>query len=98
MTQGSDGSLTETARAAISQALRSRDLSTVASLADTLRQLAAARLFLRRCTQVGRLTRLRGRPRIHNCGVIVIGERVRIHSTTVPIELAAVGRRPHRDW
>jgi maltose O-acetyltransferase len=52
--------------------------------------MLAARLFLRRCTRVMRFTRLRGRPHIHNEGRIIVGERVVIHSTLVPVELAAM--------
>lgn len=50
--------------------------------------ILAARFLLRRCTSVGARVRLVGRPRIGNQGSIVIGERVLIHSTIVPIELA----------
>jgi len=59
-------------------------------LLHSARQVLAARIFLRHCTKIGRYTRLIGRPRIHNGGRIVIGEKVRIHSTTVPVELAAI--------
>ncbi len=66
-----------------------QDLATLLSVARLAGQVVAARIHLRRCTQVGRLTRLIGRPRVSNNGSIIIGERVRIHSTTVPVELAA---------
>ncbi len=75
--------------AALRQTWESRDPATVLSLLRLARQVLAARLYLRRCTRVGSLTRLIGRPRIMNGGTIIIGERVRIHSTTVPVELAA---------
>lgn len=41
---------------------------------------------LRRCTRVGRLPRVYGAPRITNLGSIVIGEKFRLLSTTVPSE------------
>ncbi len=47
-----------------------------------------ARYYLRRCTRVGLFTRVYGRPKVFNQGTLVIGERVRIWSTTVPAELA----------
>jgi acetyltransferase-like isoleucine patch superfamily enzyme len=49
---------------------------------------ALARLYLRRCTRVGLFTRVYGRPRVVNKGTLLIGERVRIWSTTVPTEFA----------
>ncbi len=50
-----------------------------------------ARYYLRRCTSVGHLVRLHGRPYVYNGGTIVIGDRVRIVSTTVRVELTAFG-------
>lgn len=66
------------------------DASRLWRAAKTLPTLLAARYYLRRCARVGLWTRLEGRPRIYSAGTIIIGERVRIHSTTVPIELAAM--------
>ncbi len=60
------------------------------ALAKLVGEVLAARLYLRGCTRVDHPTRLKGRPRIHNEGRIVIGKRVRIHSTVVPVELATV--------
>lgn len=57
-------------------------------LLDKAQAAALARLYLRRCTRVGQLTRVYGRPRIHNQGTLLIGERVRIWSTTVRTEFA----------
>jgi acetyltransferase-like isoleucine patch superfamily enzyme len=50
-----------------------------------------ARYYLRRCTSVGRLVRLEGRAYVHNDGTIIIGDRVLITGTIVPVELAAIG-------
>ena len=44
---------------------------------------------LRRCTCVGRLPRVYGRPRIANRGAIVIGNKFQFFSTTVPSEMVA---------
>jgi acetyltransferase-like isoleucine patch superfamily enzyme len=52
--------------------------------------MAAARYYLRRCTRVGPLPRVYGRPRIYNKGTFTIGERVRISSTIARTELAAI--------
>jgi len=46
-------------------------------------------ITLRKCTKVGRLVRVYGRPRVHNRGEIVIGDRLVLFSHTVPSELAA---------
>lgn len=86
----SDSDTPDPVRSGLYQALEARNPALLLSMARTAAQLLAARVYLRRCTRVGRLTRLSGRPRIKNGGAIVIGERVRIHSTTVPVELAAV--------
>jgi acetyltransferase-like isoleucine patch superfamily enzyme len=77
-------------RATVRQILQAHDPALLLSAARLAGQVLRARFYLRRCTRVGGLTRLDGRPRILNGGTIVIGERVRIHSTTVPVELAAV--------
>ena len=44
---------------------------------------------LRRCTRVGRLPRVYGRPRITNPGEIAIGDKFLFFSTTVPSEMVA---------
>ena len=51
-----------------------------------------ALLCLRGCTKVGAGVRLKGRPLIQNWGVITIGDRTRIHSTTVRSEFASYRR------
>jgi acetyltransferase-like isoleucine patch superfamily enzyme len=56
-------------------------------LGRKLLQAAAARVYLRRCTRVGRYVRALGRPRIVNWGTLTIGERAIIQSTTVRTEL-----------
>jgi len=53
------------------------------------RHVALGRLYLRKCTRVGRLPRVYGRPRIYNRGEIRIGDRLQLMSQTVPSELAA---------
>lgn len=58
--------------------------------ARKIREVLIARLYLRRCTRLGRYAQLIGRPRIQNAGTLVIGDRVRIHSTIVPVEMATM--------
>jgi len=58
--------------------------------AEKARQVAWARLALRRCQEVGHLTRARGRLVVRNSGVIRIGSRVRLWADPTPIELSAV--------
>lgn len=63
-------------------------------LRDTFRAargVILARIYLRRCTRVGHLTKAYGRPSIRNEGSIVIGERVLMRSTIVPVELVTLG-------
>ena len=48
--------------------------------------MGLSRLYLRRCSSVGRFTSVHGRPRVVNDGVLTIGERVGIWSTVVPSE------------
>lgn len=50
----------------------------------------SARIGLRRCTRVGRRTRVLGRPSVTNHGSITIGERANLRSHLVPIELHTV--------
>lgn len=71
------------------QLVESRDVRVLASPLREARYMLAARFYLRRCTRVGRYTRLLGRPRVYNSGSLIIGERVRIHSTNAPVELVA---------
>jgi acetyltransferase-like isoleucine patch superfamily enzyme len=52
--------------------------------------LLNARIRLRKC-EVGRRTRVRGRPRVIKDGSITIGDHVRLVSDLVPIELHTVG-------
>jgi len=47
------------------------------------------RWYLSRCTRVGRLPRVYGRPRITNLGEIVIGDKFRFFSNTVTSEMVA---------
>lgn len=61
------------------------------SIGDVVPKAVAAgraRFYLRHCTRVGLFTRVYGRPRVSNRGTLLIGERVRIWSTTVPTEFA----------
>jgi len=69
------------------QVMRKRGLRSALSLA---RQVVLAYVRLRRCTSVGRLPRLEGKPYIHNGGTIILGERIRIASNIAPVQLAAV--------
>lgn len=61
---------------------------TVSSLSSKVFSAALARLYLRRCTRVGLFTRVYGRPRVVNQGRLIIGDRVRIWSTTARTEFA----------
>jgi acetyltransferase-like isoleucine patch superfamily enzyme len=79
-----------TEHAAESRGAATQTAAGLRALAKLIGEVLAARLFLRRCTQVEHPTRLKGRPHIHNEGCIIIGKRVRIHSTVVPVELATV--------
>ena len=56
---------------------------------DNALHVLLGRWHLRRCTRVGRLPRVYGRPRITNLGEIVIGDKVRLFSTTVTSEMVA---------
>jgi FkbH-like protein len=58
-----------------------------AKVARRARESAAAALFLRGCTRVGRGARVSGRPLVRNLGRIVIGQRLRITSRWNPVEL-----------
>lgn len=53
-------------------------------------QALRARILLRRCTQVGALTRLRGGVIVENFGTLVVGRRVKLNGRPVPIELVAL--------
>ena len=49
-----------------------------------------ARIMLRRCTEVGALTRLRGGVIVQNFGTLVLGRKVKLNGVPVPIELVAL--------
>lgn len=53
-------------------------------------QLLASAWQARRCTSVGRLLRVEGKLIIENQGKILLGERIRIRATHVPVELATL--------
>lgn len=53
-------------------------------------QALRARIMLRRCTQVGGLTRLRGGVIVENFGTLVVGRKVKLNGRPVPIELVAL--------
>jgi len=74
--------------AAVQRILASRDPAELLGTIQSVRQVIAARFYLRHCSSVGTFTRLTGRPRISNRGTLIIGAYVRLYSTTVPIELA----------
>jgi acetyltransferase-like isoleucine patch superfamily enzyme len=65
-------------------------LASLADRASKVRQAAWARLALRRCTEVGSLTRVKGRVLVVNDGHIRLGSRVMFWAFPTPIELAAV--------
>jgi acetyltransferase-like isoleucine patch superfamily enzyme len=68
-------------------------VSRVASLRYDLarvRQALWARIRLRRCTEVGALTRLQGGVILRNEGVMRLGRKVKLNGTPVPIELVAL--------
>ena len=56
---------------------------------DSAWHVLLGRWYLRRCTRVGRLPRVYGRPRITNLGEIVIGDRFRFFSATATSEMVA---------
>ncbi len=56
---------------------------------DAARHVLFGKWCLRRCTRVGRLPRVYGWPRIAKRGEIVIGDKFRLFSTTVPSEMVA---------
>src|SRR6185437_9781424 len=76
--------------ASLRQLIRERNPDAVLSLVRRARNVVVARGRLRRCTSVGHYTQLQGRVRIFNRGSIIIGNHVRIHSTVVPVEFAAM--------
>ncbi len=84
--QESNGSI----HVVLRQMVERRDPHALARIFQVVRESVAARIYLRRCTSIGPRARIVGRPRIDNKGQIVIGERVRIHSHIVPVELAAM--------
>jgi acetyltransferase-like isoleucine patch superfamily enzyme len=54
------------------------------------RQVLHARIALRRCTEVGPLTRLTGGVIVSNAGSLRLGARVKLNGAPVPIELVAL--------
>lgn len=63
------------------------DVRQALPLAQKIVSSLIARYYLRRCTRLGRWVRVQGRPLVCNNGVIEIGDRVMIISTTVRSEL-----------
>lgn len=59
----------------------------VLSLLDSARRVACSRLYLHRCTAVGRRPRVYGRPRIINQGSMEIGDRFILFNHIVTSEL-----------
>ena len=55
---------------------------------EKAKQILWARFSLRKCTEVGAFPRLDGKVHVHNNGRMVIGEKVRIRGSHVPVELA----------
>lgn len=52
----------------------------IARIASMAQRLIAAKIFLRKCTKIGKLVTTKGRPLIKNEGAIIIGDRVAIWS------------------
>lgn len=71
------------------RALLRGDLRQILPLVIKMREALAARVYLRRCTYVGRWARAVGKPVVHNKGQIIFGDRARIISTIVRTEIAA---------
>ncbi len=69
------------------RALMRGDVRNLWWLLQKVHSAVAARIYLRRCTDVGRYVRVSGRPFISNAGSLTVGERVLIESTTVRCEL-----------
>lgn len=69
------------------QAVLHGDIRQSIPLAKKVVSSLLARYYLRRCTTVGRWVRVEGRPLVRNNGIIEIGDRVMIISTTVRSEL-----------
>lgn len=65
------------------------NLRMLGPLLSKSREALAARYYLRACTQLGRYVRVAGRPFVLNAGIMTIGERTIIQSTTVRSELIA---------
>jgi maltose O-acetyltransferase len=75
----------------IQRTVAARNPAVLLEAAWSARDALAARFYLRQCTRVGAFTRLSGHPpHIHNLGTLMIGERVRLLSTILPIELVAM--------
>lgn len=68
------------------------DLRMLLPLALKSSEVLLGRYYLRRCTHVGRYVRTIRRPFVKNEGVLTIGDRVIIQSTTVRCELVAQWR------
>jgi acetyltransferase-like isoleucine patch superfamily enzyme len=73
------------------RALLHGDIRMVPLLTSKVVAALRARYYLRRCTKVGRFVRVYGCPLVQNDGVIEIGDNVLIFSTTVRVELVAMG-------
>lgn len=63
------------------------DIRQALPLAQKVFASLVARYYLRRCTRLGRWVRVQGRPLVQNRGIIEIGDRTMIFSTTVRAEL-----------
>lgn len=65
-------------------------MNRLASNAIKTWQAVRARIALRRCNEVGALTRLRGRVIVSNSGSLRLGRKVKLNGSPVPIELVAL--------
>lgn len=86
-----DGEQPRSLSATVRHLVATRDPEVWLGALQEARQVVAARIYLRRCTYVGAFTRVNGHPpQVSNKGTLVIGERVRLNASIVPIELATM--------
>ena len=67
------------------------EVDKLGQIARDVSAVLRARWHLRKANHLGRYVRLWGKPSIHNCGKMVIGDKVRLISTTATLELVADG-------
>ena len=65
------------------------NFSSIIATLTKIKEAAWARISLRRCNEVGPLTRARGRMMVSNQGKIRLGRSVNLNGRVVPVELSA---------